>query len=154
MLNHLSLALHVLGVIIWVGGMFFAYLALRPAAANTLEPAQRLPLWTATFRNFFPWVWASIIAILVSGYYIIHLIGGFANSLLYIHIMHGLGLLMMLLFMHVFFAPFNRLKKAVAAKDWPTGAKALAQIRWLIAANLTLGLITVMIATVGRSFLH
>ncbi|CAA6820950.1 MAG: Unknown protein [uncultured Thiotrichaceae bacterium] len=154
MLHHLALALHVLGVVIWVGGMFFAYITLRPAAVSTLEPPQRLPLWAATFQNFFPWVWASIIGILISGYYIIHLIGGFANSLLYIHIMHGLGLLMMLLFFHVFFAPFNRLKKAVAAKDWPAGGKALAQIRWLIAANLTLGLITVIIATAGRSFLQ
>lgn len=154
MLHSLALMLHVFGVVIWVGGMFFAYMALRPAATNTLEPPQRLSLWAATFGNFFPWVWISIIGILLSGYFIIGQIGGFSKTMLYIHVMHGLGLLMMLLFFHVFFAPYKRLKNAVAAKDWAAGGKALAQIRWLVAANLTLGLITIIIATAGRSFLQ
>src|SRR5438105_2867776 len=59
----IALWLHLLGVVVWVGGMFFAYMALRPAA-KLLEPAQRLPLWGATFTHFFPWVWVSIILIL------------------------------------------------------------------------------------------
>src|SRR5437773_1376556 len=36
--------LHLLFAAIWVGGMFFAVLALRPAAF-ALDPAVRLPLW-------------------------------------------------------------------------------------------------------------
>jgi len=145
------LSLHILFVVIWVGGMFFAYVALRPAAGSVLEPPQRLSLWAATFGHFFPWVWGAIVIILVSGLLLIFkYFGGMAGAALYIHIMLGLGILMMLIFMHVFFAPYQRLKRAVAAQDWPAGGKALNQIRVLIAINLTLGLLTVLVASAGK----
>lgn len=154
MTYNLSLGLHVLGVVIWVGGMFFAYMALRPAAAMVLEGASRLRLWSDTFKHFFPWVWVSIALIFASGYFILFgLIGGFAQAAPYIHAMHGLGLIMLLMFLHVFFAPYNRLKKAVANEDWETGAKALAQIRLLILINLSIGLLTIVIATFGKELL-
>ena len=145
------LSLHILFVVIWVGGMFFAYVALRPAAGSVLEPPQRLSLWTATFGHFFPWVWGAIVLILVTGLLLIFkYFGGMTGAALYIHTMLGLGVLMMLIFFHVFFAPYQRLKRAVAAQDWPTGGKALNQIRVLIAINLTLGLLTVLVATAGK----
>jgi len=62
----LGLALHIVAAVIWVGGMFFAYMVLRPSA-GPLEPALRLPLWHRVFGRFFPWVWASIVALLASG---------------------------------------------------------------------------------------
>ena len=61
--QRIAVLLHILGVVIWVGGMFFAYVALRPAAVQTLSPAQRLPLWAATFDRFFPWVWLCVLAL-------------------------------------------------------------------------------------------
>ena len=154
MTMHLALTLHILGVVVWVGGMFFAYMALRPAAVKVLQAPFRLRLWEAVFNKFFPWVWLSIIAILASGYFIIFaLIGGFGSTGLYVHIMHGLGIIMMAIFFHVYFAPFNRLKKANATESWGLGGDALNQIRVLIAINLTLGLITIVVATAGRYFL-
>lgn len=147
----LLISLHVLFVVIWVGGMFFAYMALRPAAASVLEPPQRLSLWAASFSRFFPWVWGAIVIILVTGLLLIFkYFGGMAGTAVYIHAMLGLGVLMMLIFVHVFFAPYQRLKRAVAAQDWPAGGKALNQIRVLIAINLSLGLLTVLVATVGK----
>lgn len=154
MTMHLALTLHLLGVVIWVGGMFFAYMALRPAAVEILQAPFRLRLWEAVFKRFFPWVWLSILFILGSGYYIIFgLIGGFANTAIYVHIMHGLGIVMVLIYLHVFFAPFNRLKRFNATESWEPAGAALAQIRWLIALNLTIGLIIVIVATAGRYFL-
>lgn len=151
----LLISLHVLFVVIWVGGMFFAYMAMRPAAASTLEPPQRLPLWAATFAHFFPWVWLAVVLILVSGLLLIFkYFGGMAGAALYIHVMLGLGILMMLIFMHVFFAPYKRLKQAVVIKDWPAGGKALNQIRMLIGINLGLGILTVLIATAGKYLIH
>lgn len=138
--------LHVLSVVIWVGGMFFAYMALRPAAAECLEPPQRLSLWDGVFSRFFPWVWASVTLILGSGLYMMAMIG---KPPMHVALMFVLGVVMMLLFAHVFFAPYKRLKRAVAAKDWPAGGAALGQIRKLIAINLTLGLVTVAVATLG-----
>lgn len=144
------LALHVLAVVIWVGGMFFAYNALRPAAAEALEPPLRLTLWVATFRRFFPWVWLSIIIILISGF-------GMMLSLpkppTYIIVMAALAILMMAIFMIVYFVPYRRLKEAVKNEDWADGGMRLGRIRTLVGINTTIGLITIVVATAGKLWL-
>jgi uncharacterized membrane protein len=144
----LALFFHLSGVVVWVGGMFFAYVCLRPVAGELLEPPQRLRLWSGVFSRFFPWVWLSVAAILGSGFYMLYLVGAqFAP--LYAYVMAGAGILMMLIFGHVYFAAFPRLRKAVNAADWPGGAKALAQIRMLVGVNLALGAFVIVVATLG-----
>lgn len=145
----LSLFLHVLGVVVWVGGMFFAYMALRPVAASVLEPPQRLALWAGVFGKFFPWVWASVLLILLSGLHMLMAYGG-AAAPHYALAMTALGVLMMLIFAHVFFAPYKKLKRAVGEQDWKTGAGALGQIRMLIGINLGIGLLTIALVFLGR----
>jgi len=146
-----AVLLHVLGVVIWVGGMFFAYMALRPVAAAQLEPPLRLRLWAGVFGRFFPWVWASIAVILATGFWIISAIfGGMVNAGMYVHLMLTLGLVMMAIFLHVYFAPYRRLKAAVQAEDWPAGGKALAQIRVLVGVNTLIGVLTIAVASGGR----
>ncbi|MBV1786648.1 CopD family protein [Marinobacterium sp. D7] len=145
-----ALSLHLLAAVIWVGGMFLAYVCLRPVAGSLLEPAQRLPLWSNLFTRFFLWVWIAIITLPVTGHWMIALMGGFKYAGLHVHIMLGTGYLMILLFLHLYFAPFQRLKKAVAAQDWPAGGKALNQIRQIVGINLILGLVTVANAAGGR----
>ena len=142
--------LHVLGIVVWVGGMFFAYMALRPAAATLLEPPQRLPLWQGTLRRFFSWVWGAIGLVLLSGLWMIHALGGFKSIGVYVHVMFAVGLVMMLIFAHVFFAPFRRLTRFVEAKDWKPAGAALGQIRKLVGLNLILGLVTIAVAILGR----
>src|SRR4030065_378319 len=107
----IAITLHLLAVVIWVGGMFFAYMALRPVAANLLEPPLRMPLWSQPFARFFPWVWAAVILLPVTGYWmILNVFGGFASLALYIHIMQVGGIPMLSLLMHLCFAPYRRLK--------------------------------------------
>jgi len=147
----LAITLHLLAVVVWVGGMFFAYMALRPVAAVLLEPPLRMPLWSQTFRHFFPWVWAAVILLPVTGYWMIfNVFGGFQALALYIHAMQGIGWLMVAIFLHVFFAPYRRLKAAVAAGDFAAAGKHLATIRKLIGFNLLLGLALTAIASSGR----
>ena len=149
----LWLLVHLLGVIVWVGGMFFAHVALRPAAAEVLQPPQRLPLLAAALGRFFRWVAVSIALILVSGIAIMMLfLGNGARLGPHIHAMTTLGLIMMLIFGHIRFAGFKRLSAAVAAQDWPAGGAAMAQIRRLVLINLVLGLITTVIVFVGRGW--
>lgn len=148
--QRIAVLLHVLSVVVWVGGMFFAYVALRPAAVQTLEPPQRLPLWAATFERFFPWVWLAVIALLGSGLYLIAAYGGFGAVGLHIHAMFALGAVMMLIFAQVYFALFRRLKTGVAAQEWKPAAAALAQIRVLIGINLSIGIIIIFIAILGK----
>lgn len=146
-----AFVLHILSVVVWVGGMFFAYMALRPAAADVLEPPLRLRLWVRVFGNFFPWVWTAIVTLLLTGYGMLFgFFGGMAGAPIYVHVMQGVGLLMMLIFAHVFFAPYRRLKQAVAAQDWKTGGAQLAQIRQKVGINLVLGLVVVLVASGGR----
>lgn len=147
----IAITLHLLAVVVWVGGMFFAYMALRPVAATLLEPSLRLPLWSRTFARFFPWVWASIILLPVTGYWmILNVFGGFANLAVYIHIMQVIGIVMTLIFLHVYFAPYRRLRQAVSAGDFAAGGKQLGIIRKLIGINLILGMALIVVASSGR----
>jgi uncharacterized membrane protein len=144
------IALHVLAVAVWVGGMFFAYLVLRPSA-GPLASEVRLELWRRVFRRFFPWVWASIVILLASGYGMMILyFGGFAGARLYIQLMQGIGILMMLLFLHLYFGPWRRFSAAVAGGRFPEAAKRLSQIRLIVAVNLGLGLLTIVVGASGR----
>jgi uncharacterized membrane protein len=146
----LGLVVHVLAAVIWVGGMFFAYAVLR-RAARTIDPHVRLDLWGQVFQQFFPWVWASIAALLLSGYGMVFLaFGGFAGAGVHVHIMQAIGLLMMALFLHLYFAPWPRMRRALAAGDYKMATRQLTQIRWIVATNLALGLLTSAIGASGR----
>lgn len=144
----IAVMLHLLGAVVWIGGMFFAYLALRPAASR-LEPPQRLPLWAETLERFFRWVWVAIVLILGSGFYMVTVIAELGRIPVYVHLMLYIGVLMTLIFAYVFFSSFPTLKRAVAAEDWKTGGAALNQIRVAVAVNLALGLVTIVVATAG-----
>jgi len=148
----LSLFLHVLSVVVWVGGMFFAYMALRPVAASVLEPQQRLTLWAGVFGKFFPWVWGAVALILASGLHMLATLGR-AAAPLYALAMLVMGVLMMLIFAHVFFSPYKKLKHAVGEQNWKAGAAALGQIRQLVGINLSLGLLTIAVVFIGRALL-
>lgn len=146
-----ALMLHVLSAVVWVGGMFFAYMVLRPVAAGLLEPPQRLTLWARVFATFFPWVWLAVITLLASGYGMLFLFfGGFAQTPVYVHLMQAIGIVMMLIFGHIYFSPYRRLQRAVREEDWQGGGERLAQIRRLVGINLILGLLNVAIAAGGR----
>lgn len=149
----IAIPLHLLAAVIWVGGMFFAYMVLRPTAANQLPPEQRLPLWSGVFSLFFKWVWVAIVTLLITGFWMIHLLGGMGGVDgvgVHVHIMLLTGVFMMLIFMHVYFNPFKKLRWAVAEHDWIAGRNALTQIRQLVLLNLILGLITVLVGASGR----
>jgi uncharacterized membrane protein len=147
----LAITLHLLAAVVWVGGMFFAYLAMRPAVAEVVEPADRPALWYHTLSRFFRWVWAAVVVLLATGYWMVFgYFGGMAGAGWHVHAMQGLGIVMMLLFLHVFFAPYRRLKQAVERRDAEEGKRRIGQIRTLVAVNLALGLLVVAIASGGR----
>ena len=146
----LLLAAHVVAAVFWVGGMAFAYMILRPAA-GPLEPAARLPLWRRVFASFLPWVGVSIVALLVSGFWMIFIMfGGMGAVPLYVNLMLGVGLVMIMLYLHLVFAPWKRFRRAVDAASWPEAAKQLHQIRMLVGINLILGTIVIVLGGTGR----
>jgi uncharacterized membrane protein len=141
----IALALHLLAAIVWVGGMFFAHMALRPAAQELLEPSQRLPLLKRVLDRFFPWVWLAIMLILATGYWIF--LGPWQGQAgLYVHVMQGLGLVMVGLYSFLFFFPYRRMGRALDAGDLPAAGAQMVLIRRIIGTNLVLGLMTSVIA--------
>ena len=144
------LALHLLAAMFWVGGMAFAYWVLRPAA-GPLDPPVRLPLWRRVFATFLPWVGGAIVVLLATGYAMLSsYFGGFAATPLYINVMQGVGWLMVLLYLHLCFAPWKRFRAAVDSGALPEAGKALNQIRQIVAINLALGIIVVIVGGTGR----
>lgn len=146
----LLLAIHIVSVVFWVGGMAFAYTILRPAA-GPMEAPVRLALWARVFARFLPWAGASALALLVTGFAMIFMLfGGMAAVPLYVNLMLGLGIAMMLIYLHLTFAPYKRLRAAVERGAFPEAGKALHQIRMLVGINTTIGVITVIIGGTGR----
>jgi uncharacterized membrane protein len=136
-------AVHVLCAVVWVGGMFFAYVVLRPSL-SALEPLQRIAIHTQVFRRFFLIVWHAMPLILISGFAVLFgFYGGPAYVGWNIHLMMLLGLIMSAVFLLIVFGPYARFRRTT---DRNRAAAALDTIRKLIAVNLVLGLITIIVA--------
>lgn len=149
MLRQLLLFLHLSGAIAWIGGMFFAYFCLRPAAAEVLEPPRRLLLLSATFARFLPYMAVAVVVILASGFALLLQVG-FRQAPVGWHAMTALGLPMAAVFAYVYLALFPKLRAGCAAADWPAAAQAHNGIRRLVALNLFLGACTVVAAVSAR----
>jgi uncharacterized membrane protein len=135
-------ALHLLCAVIWVGGMFFAYVVLRPSMA-AIEAPQRMLLHTRVFKSFFLVIWHAMPLIIITGFAMLGLIGGMEAAPWQIHAMLGLGLLMAAIFLAIFFGPYRQFRRTT---DRNRMASSLNSIRKLIGVNLVLGLITAIVA--------
>lgn len=150
-MTSITLALHTLAAVIWVGGMFAIYVCLRPALGALETPSDRVKIITATFGKFFPWVWLSILVLFASGYLMLFTTqGGFAFAGMHVHIMQGVAWIMVLLFAWLYWGAWKDLKESVAAENWPQAGGDIGRIRKIIAINLPLGLIIVAIGSSGR----
>ncbi len=145
----LTLTLHLLAVIIWVGGMFFAHMALRPAVNELLQPPQRLPLMLKVFDGFFPWVWGSVVLILGSGYWMMFPIHGTGIPLSQ-WLMAVLGTVMAVIFVFIYGVPYRRMTVALERTELPKAGAAMVLIRRLIGTNLILGLLISVLAVAGK----
>jgi len=147
-LHALFLLLHLLAVVIWVGGMFFAHLCLRPAALEHLQPPQRLPFLHGVYRRFFRWVTVAIVLVILSGFAMLHR-SGFATVPPAWQLMMVAGLVMSAIFVSILLGPYQTMGQALAAADIPAAAAAQGQIRQRVLINLILGLLTIVVATIG-----
>ncbi len=148
-MRSIFLFLHLAGAIIWVGGMFFAYFCLRPAAGTLLEPPQRLPLWVATFKSFFLYTAISVVLIILSGFGMMGAIkmGTTPHGWL---LMMVLGLVMAIIFAYVYWALYPKLVRNTEASAWPVAGAVLSVIRRLVALNLFLALLVIAAAVSAR----
>jgi len=146
-------SIHVLAAVIWIGGMFFAWMVLRPAAVSELQAPERLKLWSEVLRRFFKWVWITVLVLPISGIGMWHMrFEGLAAAPRYVHIMAGLFLVMLALFLRIQLLQLPELKRAVSTQSWPEGGAALGKIRQLVGINLLLGLLVVALASARPLF--
>ena len=140
---------HLAAGVIWLGGMALVILALRPVVLTRWTPAERLPFMAAVLSRFFAMVWLSIAVLLATGLW---MLSGVDMKLAPKgwHAMSGIGLVMCLIFAHIWFAPFRRLKTAVQAADWPSAGEALSQIHPLVLTNFALGWLAVAAVIIWR----
>ena len=144
-----ALWLHLLATVVWVGGMFFAHVALRPAAA-ALPPPVRLPLVSATLATFLMWVAAAVVTIITTGFLMIFARGGFGAVGGSVHVMTVLGLVMATIYGFIMAVPFPRVRAGVAVGNFQAAGEALTQVRRLVGVNLILGLVTITVAVLGH----
>lgn len=149
-LQALLLFVHLVGVVIWVGGMVFAHFVLRPTAVERLPAPVRLPFMAAALGRFFRLVAMAVGAILASGLALLLRVG-FAQAPLAWHLMFASGLVMAAVFTWIYAVQHPRLRQAVAAADGPAAAATLDRIRRLVVFNLGLGLLTIAVAVSIRA---
>lgn len=143
--------LHLLSIIVWLGGMVFAHFFLRPAVAR-LEPAERLRLMHDVLGRFFQAVLVASLLTLATGVWMLGRVakqavqsGGSFEMPLAWTLMAVLAVAMVAIFLHIRFALYTRLGRAVAASEWAAGAAALGQIRNWVSVNLGLGVLIVLV---------
>ena len=148
-MRNLLLFFHLAAAIFWIGGMAFAVIALRPALHAQLQPPQRLPLMVLVLRRFFVVVIVSIVLLLATGVPLLLQVPGSVAPRGW-HAMAGLGIVMMLVFGHIFLSPWRQLQRAVQAGDWPEGGRRMNQIVQLVKVNLGLGWAAILAVMLWR----
>lgn len=138
--------LHLFAGIVWMGGMTFMLFALRPSALEVLEPQVRARLMGAVWRRFFNIVLVAIAVLFFTGmnlyttaFRALKAATGAGSVPLGWNLMVVIGIVMMLIFGHIYFAGFRKFKRALAAAEWPVAAKAAVQINRLVIVNFVLG---------------
>jgi uncharacterized membrane protein len=148
-MKSIALIFHILAVVIWVGGMFFSYVLLRPAL-DTTEESQRLTIWVSTLKKFFSWVWFCIAVLLVSGFSMVYQSGGFSSAGIPVFAMMALTLVMSGIFKFTWVGPYRHMCRGVEQEKWEVARYAFGTIKLLFAVNLGLGAATIAIAYAAR----
>ena len=148
---------HLVAAIFWMGGMAFMIMALRPAAVALLQPPERLMLMAGVWKRFFPIVIVSIVALFGTGtnlyttaFRAAKAVSGQGSVPLGWNLMLVLGLLMMLIFGHIYFAGYAKFKRATAVSDWTLAGRAAAQIHVLMLVNFALGWLAILAVRLVR----
>jgi uncharacterized membrane protein len=149
--------IHLLSVIVWIGGMVFSHFFLRPALGE-LEPPVKARLMTAVLSRFLNSMLVLSTVTVVSGFWMIGRVakqtvqaGLPFNMPLEWWAMAALGVFMWLVLGHIRFVLFKRLRRAVEGLNWSAANAVLIQIRHWVLFNLCLGLIIVAVVVIGTS---
>ena len=169
MLYAILKAFHLLGVVVWIGGMAFMLFCLRPAA-RVLEPLAKVKrvhaagqrfmnnnsIAVAAMKRFLVVAAVAIAVLFACGAAMLGMAWSAAaraglgfNMPLDWYTMIATFFVMLAVFIHIRNVLFRRLDAAVTAAKWPDGAAALAAIRWEVSINLVLGTFVIFFVRLG-----
>jgi uncharacterized membrane protein len=148
-------AFHLLGVVVWIGGMAFMLFCLRPAA-RVLEPPARVALMHAALKRFIAVVAIAVAVIFVCGAAMVGIAWSAAsraglafNMPLDWYAMIAIFFVMLAVFIHIRQVLFARLEAALQASRWADAATALSALRWEVSINLVLGTFVIFFVRLG-----
>jgi uncharacterized membrane protein len=143
--------LHLISGIVWMGGMTFMLFALRPAAMACMEPQPRAVLMGQVWQRFYAWVLIAIVVLFTTGTHLYtatfraaKAATGAGSVPLGWNVMLVLGISMMLVFGHIYFAGFKKYKRGIATADWALAAKAGGLIHKMTLVNFALGWLAIL----------
>ena len=140
---------HLAAAIVWMGGMALMIWAIRPVAVAQLEPVQRLPLLAAILSRFFKMVGLCVLILLATGGLMLMGVDMRLAPKGW-HAMLGVGVLMCLIFGHLYFGPFRKLKLTLANEDLPGAGAQLTKIHRLVLINFSLSWLAVGAVVIWR----
>lgn len=125
--------LHILSAIVWIGGMVFSLLFLKPSLKEISNEEQRKRFLHSVFLRFFGAVWLSIVLLFITGMGLWH---GYRKDFSHNPLFHAklfLFTLMVIVFFYLFFFLFRKGR--------------FSHIPNIVAVNLFLGLLILLIIT-------
>jgi uncharacterized membrane protein len=141
-------AVHQIGVLIWIGSLFFVRLVLLPATAATRAPMDRMSFRLAAYRRMFRWGWVSMLLVWGSGLWSLRA-PELTKLPLHVEIMAAIAGVMVLLHLVGFLVLYLNMEIAVQEERLIGAAKNNFWMRKLIWVNLILGLAAALLGASG-----
>ena len=150
-MSKLWMFLHLIGVVAWIGGMFFMLFSLRPAL-NVLEGPQKVKLMLAVQGRFFNWVFVALGLLWLSGVAMMGaaISNGMSPLPIGWHVMAALAAFMTLVFLFIRYVLFPKAHKCLIAQETEELARVMEEIRVSVLVNLGIGVVVMAAAVFGR----
>ncbi len=145
--------LHVLGAIVWVGGMVAMRIAVHPALQHIEDPKQRLARTLEMVRNLFTLVLPFILIILLTGLVMGLAVGGSGTQLgLFVHLKEGIWTVMTVNYA-LMVKRRNQAERLFVGGDLAGARKTLSPLaRFMLPLNIFLGLLALAVGIALRGF--
>jgi uncharacterized membrane protein len=145
--------LHVLGAIVWVGGMIAMRIAIHPALQHIEDPKQRLARTLEMVRNLFTLVLPFILIILLTGLVMGLAVGGSGTPLgIFVHLKEAIWTVMTVNYA-LMVKRRNQAERHFVSGDLAGARETLAPLaKFMLPLNIFLGVLALAAGITLRGF--
>jgi uncharacterized membrane protein len=145
-----ALPLHILAIVVWLGGLFCMSVMVSPAGRD-LDATAIAFHWQRVLARFFTWAWIALLLIVATGIALVQVrFGGFSNMPALHRANTAIGVPAIALFAYVFLVPWRRYCRSIAKSEWSAAERLLGHVRIVLAIILVLGVVASVISIVDR----